>query len=236
MVGSRKRVYAPRTQKTAKKAKFTYQKPVISHHNAVSTSKGIGNRVTANFIYFDQFTLDTGLGGVTVFKLFRLNGMFDPDFSVGGHQPGGYDQLMAIYESYCVTEVEYKVIFYNVNTSNAASIVGCQVSDNSSTSGIIGTFIENGNCQHTVVSPTTATPVKTLTGTVDIAKLMGVSRSQLLADDTFWGNSSADPVDQAYLKCFTAPMDVGSDGPLVRCSVELKFKAVLMGGRFVSQS
>lgn len=36
------------------------------------------------------------------FESFRANGMFDPEVSLGGHQPRGFDQAMALYSTFTV--------------------------------------------------------------------------------------------------------------------------------------
>ncbi len=231
----RKRIYAESSKKK-KKPRYTYSKPSSGLSSAVSRTKGIGNRVDSNFIYFDTFSLDVPAGGAAQSYLFRINSLFDPDFALGGHQPGGFDELMAIYEHYCVTMCEYKVIYQNTNVAALPALIAVQVSDNSTTSTNFGTFIENGNAQHTMVSATNGSPIRTLTGTVDIAKLMGVSRSTLLKDDSFWGSQGTNPSDVAFLKIIVGSIPSGDDGPSVNISVELKFTSVLMGGRFVVQS
>lgn len=40
--------------------------------------------------------------GQIVVKEYRINGMFDPEVALGGHQPSGYDELMKQYEKYTV--------------------------------------------------------------------------------------------------------------------------------------
>lgn len=36
------------------------------------------------------------------YERFRANGMFDPEVSLGGHQPRGFDQAMALYQTFTV--------------------------------------------------------------------------------------------------------------------------------------
>lgn len=231
-----KRYNAPARSKSSKRSykKTSYSKPVVPKSSTVSSTKGIGNRVHANFIYFDTFQLNTAAGVAS--KLFRTNSLFDPDFTGVGHQPGGYDQLMAIYEHYVVYECEYKVVFVNTNASSQSSLVGIQNSDNNTVdTTTFGTNIENGNASFTAVGPAPGQGVKTMSGTIDIASLMGVTKAQLLADDSFWGTATTNTQDVSYLKVLISEW-AGGDGPAIDCSVELKYKCYLMGGRFVQQS
>ncbi len=50
--------------------------------------------------YVSRYSVTVGLG-VSTWK-FRANGLYDPDVAVGGHQPYGFDQLMALYTDWVV--------------------------------------------------------------------------------------------------------------------------------------
>lgn len=231
-----KRVYAKPSRKyRVKRPRFTYQHPSNARTTSVTPSTGIGNRVVSNFVYFDTITLNVPAGGAGQTYIMRINSLFDPDFAFGGHQPAGFDELMAIYEHYCVTDVEYKVCFINSNNNSISQIVSTQVSDNSTSSSDATLMIENGNAQWTVLGIANSGP-RTLKGTCDVAKLMGVTRKQLLADDTFWGSQGTNPSDLAFLKVNIGSIPAGVDGADVHIGIQLTFKAVLMGGRFVQQS
>lgn len=238
----RQRTYAPSyrsrsTSRNPKKARVaTYQRPVTSSSKTISAIKGIGNRVTSNFIYCDQFNIDGAAAGVTGKYTLSLSSLFDPNVTGAGHQPGGFDELMAIYEKYCVTEAEYRITIYN-NNATAGSFNCCSISDVPTSDNDIRTIIENGQCQHHVLglNPGGAS-VKTFSGTVDIAKAHGVSRSQLLSDDTFWGGATVSPPDQIFLKLATTGINFAADGPQCNVVAEIKYKAVLMGSQFVTQS
>jgi hypothetical protein len=40
----------------------------------------------------------------------RLNSIYDPDFSVGGHQPYGYDQFVSFYSRYLVLNADIELL------------------------------------------------------------------------------------------------------------------------------
>ena len=51
--------------------------------------------------YSQTVTIDPSQASATS-ALFRANSIYDPDKSVGGHQPYGHDVLEQIYNHYCV--------------------------------------------------------------------------------------------------------------------------------------
>ncbi len=59
---------------------------------------GFPDKFTAKLRYVQEFGLDTGAGLNSV-KTFRANGIFDPDFAVGGHQPMFSDEIYNIYNT-----------------------------------------------------------------------------------------------------------------------------------------
>lgn len=48
-----------------------------------------------------------------VSKIFRGNSLYDPDFSLGGHQPTGFDQYTAFYTNYLVFGAKISVTLLN---------------------------------------------------------------------------------------------------------------------------
>lgn len=61
--------------------------------------------------YHESFTLNPGVAGIPAAYIFRANSCYDPDFSGTGHQPRGYDQVMAMYQYLAVREVQIEVWF-----------------------------------------------------------------------------------------------------------------------------
>lgn len=61
--------------------------------------------------YHESFVLNPGTAGVPSHFTFRANSCFDPNFTGTGHQPRGYDQIMAMYQYLAVREVQIEVWF-----------------------------------------------------------------------------------------------------------------------------
>lgn len=69
-------------------------------------------RMTSTLVYSTSVSLQAGEGN-TGFITYKLNGLFDPLPTIGGHQPRGYDQLAAIYTRYVVHYAEIVLSTYN---------------------------------------------------------------------------------------------------------------------------
>jgi hypothetical protein len=82
--------------------------------------------------YVWQGALDASSGGLAS-KQFYLNGLYDPEVAVGGHQPRGFDQLMAAYGRYTVVGAKAQMINLNNDASNDSppQYFGMKVSPNS---------------------------------------------------------------------------------------------------------
>ncbi len=62
----------------------------------------LGNRLPIKFKYQTSGTLNPGVAGVAAIQVMTANGLYDPDITGVGHQPRGFDQIMALYNHYTV--------------------------------------------------------------------------------------------------------------------------------------
>lgn len=108
---------------------------------------GFPDRLTTNLVYTDSFILVPSAGTILPYKTYRLNGVFDPDQSLGGGQPQYYDQLAAIYNRYCVNGAKLTA-YYSRTTTTAAGIgpyiVGVSCSNTTLLPGSSGSSIMQG--------------------------------------------------------------------------------------------
>lgn len=88
-------------------------------------------RTTYKKHYFVQsgVVLDPAASLDTVGKMYRLNGVSDPDASGGGHQPRGYDQMQFFYAQY---EVVYAKIRVTFEAGDYAAFGGISIHDDPS--------------------------------------------------------------------------------------------------------
>lgn len=72
-----------------------------------------------NYCYFNQ--LFTGISGVYgAERVFRLNSVYDPDFTGSGHQPYGFDQISPLYRRYMVNQAKFEILFSNPSADSVA--------------------------------------------------------------------------------------------------------------------
>lgn len=95
-----------------------------SARQSLALTKNRGNESVEPFkmstlVYPFVFSSSSATGGVWSWQ-FRLNSLFDPDFTGTGAQPTGFDQWMALYDRYRVLATE---IDWNLTAATAAAQV-----------------------------------------------------------------------------------------------------------------
>ncbi len=119
------------------------------------------SRYTAALRYSEQLSLNTGTiqGFYGSEYSFRLNSIFDPDFTSGGHQPYGFDQMAAWYNRYLVTRARVELtvtdpgadgIFFGAmirTTAGAASIANESIGEHDERQGCMTKPLNNTGSQ-----------------------------------------------------------------------------------------
>lgn len=163
-------------------------------------------------IYYDyQKTLTGGVGAIPT-NFYSVNGLFDPDVTGVGHQPIGFDQMMALYEQFTVVRAHIKVTFASAGDH---ARVGVYLNPDT-TSASLPRLVENGLMKMGVVNgPATANGTHsfcTLELTCDIPKYFGKTREAILASPEMYGTIAANPTEQAYFAvCAWAAFDSSAD-------------------------
>lgn len=234
--------YAPQSYRVAKKSKQVAKRKATSFRVPVKSASFIPPSPATplkafqytTFIYADTgFSIDPGVGGSTGVRVLSLNSLYDPDVTGTGHQPAGFDQLMAIYEEYCVYAVKYKCSWYNSDGSNEM-IGGVTITDQLSTSTDPRVYIENGMTQWALSSnkgASTGERIREHSGYVDLAKVHGIDKKSMLSENSYRGNVGSSPNEQAYLHLWVAPANATSDLATSVWCVELTYYVVLQGGK-----
>lgn len=98
---------------------------------SVSRRSPIARQLYTKVRYVEQIQLDPS-AGLMAQNAFSANGLYDPNITGTGHQPLGFDQLMALYDHYEVISSKCTVTF-SPTTLTGQSIVGGITLDDSGT-------------------------------------------------------------------------------------------------------
>lgn len=126
------------------------------HHARLRPGIGlpVPSKLRTTLTYVQELVSSGGAAGTLFKATFGLNCLFQPYITGSGHQPMGFDQLMAFYLMARVMNATVKVTFIP-GTSSASNlpVVGVEFTENSSyTPTAVGTIIERGNCSWSVLS------------------------------------------------------------------------------------
>lgn len=152
--------------------------------------------------YSYQGALVESAAALGVAYSFRINDVFDPDFSGGGLQPLGLDQYAQFYGRYHVWGFRYEVTF---STRTQAPIyVGCHFAAQSTLPAVaIAWFVTNGTVKTKALGGTTGSNnVVVIRGRANIPDVLGVKMKEY-SDQDFSAAVAASPARPAYLHVWT---------------------------------
>lgn len=137
------------------------------------------------------YTVSTGLGN----HGFRINSLFDPDFSGVGHQPRGFDQLAGLYYNYIVHGCKITVYAQNLSAGQQGVMALTQKTV-SSTPTNIREVLESGD----TIKKATFTTDRPLVMSryISLPRLFGVSKDKYRSEGGFGAGVGASPEGQAY--------------------------------------
>jgi len=128
--------------------------------------------------------------------VFRLNSLFDPDFTATGHQPLGFDQWAQFYNHYVVNGCEWEIQTIP-SESIQPVLTGAYVSDDSSIPSNATDLMELG-AEISLGNVYTGDAVSTH-GSIDIAEFFRRPRGGLALDDNLKAAVTSNPFEQVYL-------------------------------------
>lgn len=160
---------------------------------------------------------------------FRLNSIFDPDFSGIGHQPYGHDTLQTVYNRYRVISCSYNITAYS---GGSVVRVACLPANDVMTPTSVSDVCENPRSKWIIQIPGGNT--KMLKGKVYIPSLMGRNKQQYLADDRFQAAFGTNPLEAAILNVFGG--DIADAGATILCTITMNYLVECFDVRNLPQS
>lgn len=201
-------------------------------------SSGFGTRVIRSptpmrfptkMIYVEQFTLDPGSGTLAGY-VFSGNGLYDPNITGTGHQPRGFDQLMAMYDHYVVVGSKCNV---KLAPSNQTPAICClAVQDGTGVSSDINNYLEHRLSRYT----STGSDMSSRSLTIASSPRTYLGRSKVLSDPELKGTASANPTEGYYFVVATEATDNAGDPGVFSCVATIEYSVVFIEPKRMTQS
>lgn len=192
----------------------------------------VPTRMNVKLTYCQQNTLTPpGAGGCDI-NVFSANGLYDPDISGVGHQPRGFDQLMALYDHYVVYRAVCTVQYVpTASTEGAVNFI--RLKDQTGEDQDIINNIECSYSKYKVYKQGCGiVPVISLTA--NVGKFLG--RSNILSDPQLKGDTSNNPDEQCYFHVGTCGADNATAGVAHDILTTIQYYAYLIEPKNPSQS
>lgn len=187
--------------------------------------------------YVDTFRITTTAGSLA-YQSYRLNSLFDPDYTNTGHQPLGFDQVSSLYNQYKVLRVRARCTLTIDPALSASGNVQVVITRSSSgaplTVADATTNAEQNGGAIMVIQNNTSSPY-TYTRTVDIPSWQGVSRDVYIQDASYDVATNTNPSDVIYLSFILTSQD-GSTTLNLNGVVTLNFEYVMRNRKSLTQS
>lgn len=134
---------------------------------------------------------------------FKINDLYDPNYTGAGHQPRGFDQLAYFYNMYRVHACKVTVRA-QISTANIEFYAGIYLHTTTTTVGDLtdvselkNSFYKVGNNEKPVIVSRYA----------NIANLAGKSKYVIKADDKYSAATNASPAELIYATIFAQAVD-----------------------------
>lgn len=200
----RQRVASSSSKKSMKskpKAKKTYD----LNKTMVDMGMGFPKQMKMRHRYFETFDVISTTGGMGT-HLISCNGMYDPNYTGGGHQPFYFDQVSALYNHYTVLWSRATITITHGTTNSTNASCALWINDDTSVTPTYNSVVEQGSATYGVLGKNN-TDTLVLTKTWDASKTFGGS---VLGNDNLQGTSSSNPTEQSYYNLSLFPQDISS--------------------------
>lgn len=158
-----------------------------------------------------------------VVLVYAAGDLYDPYRSGLGHQPRGFDQIMALYDHFVCLGSKLKINSTLTGASSAPVKMGITLLDDSTTLTTTG-YMESPNTVFTVLNQ--EYPTRSLVGKGYSAKQF-LGRSHPLSDPDLKGDASNSPSENAFYHIWCSA-ETSTDPPEVVTTIELDFAAAFI--------
>lgn len=180
--------------------------------------------------------------GAPVQTVFRLNSLYDVDYTGLGHQPSGFDQLAALYDKYCV--VSSKVFIEPFCEDNATlyfGFIGAIVMDDDNNYTTVHSTYNSAleGCKQKRLIQCSTDGIMQMKPKLKIgfsAKKLFHLNSTPLEEDSICSAIGTNPSRGAYLCIWVSSNDDSTELPAIRVHVRIEQNAIFFDKKQLTTS
>lgn len=169
--------------------------------------------------YAGVVSISNGVADFGMYQ-FRMNSVYDPDYTGGGAQPPYFDRMAQLYNNFRVLSCKYQVRGQYASGTYQNLVVWPSAVATSVSS------LQSAMCQTDartiIMSGYNDTNTARVKGWLPMAKVFGVERAEIETDSDYGAATSANPVRVAYLNLYSGNL-TGSTTSTAYALVELTY-------------
>jgi len=183
--------------------------------------------------YNDTATITSSTVGIAGVYVFSANGLYDPNITGTGHQPIGFDQMMAFYNHYTV-RVSRLIVTFRSLTANYGGWAAVAQKGTSTTVTTASQVIEDGYVVFAPLGiPSSSACVRKFESRHDVGKFQGMRA--FVDNPDLSGDLSSNPTEQTYFH-LSYWNDADNTNIAAAINVLIEYEAVFREPRPLTQS
>lgn len=215
-----KRTYPPTPSKGTRKTRFKRARKVTTMAIPRSLRFPVPSKMRSVLRYSEQVNIAIPSAASTSYT-YAANSLFDPNVTGAGHQPAGFDQLMLLYNRFCVEKSIITVSFSQESNSNFNALVGVTTSSDIISTTDFRRYTENPFCSYDMIkAPQSIVTVKQVFNGLDFFN------KGYQADTDKQGTDSANPAELIFFNLFGQPANPGNTAGSTQLQVQIEYHAL----------
>lgn len=221
-----------RRRRPYKRAKYK-RRPRRKARSTLTIPRIFPDRAVVNHKYCTRGTVALTSSSPLQTVSFRANGMYDPEYALGGTQPLMFDQMTAHYDHYTVVGSKIKVRLWTDGTSVAdTDPILCYLSlDDGALTPSVNLIKAREQPGGSYATSNQIGKVTTLSKGFSAKKMFGKAHSNIVGESELRGSVSADPSEGAYFNLSFQDMEtmfLGDTDSIasIHYEVEIYYKGV----------
>lgn len=186
---------------------------------------GIADRALIKLKYRDNYTLTTAIGGFAQ-RAWRLNSIYDPDFTGTGHQPLCYDQWQVFYKNYRVYKVDLTISL--ANQEDEGTQVGFVIQPDDSAVTADDSAFEQPHVYSKVLGGAAGQNRSIIKRTIHMPRMIGQTSTQYRSNENTYAAFGVNPNTNVFGVLMASTID-GITVPNVAVNISMVFHVELFG-------